>query len=114
MFNLTYNQIIQLVKFTNKKYTCHSSPKLIVKMYMSTNKKWFVCQLEPFEKSWIIITNQDFGFVAQMFVATNVIPFESIQFQTLENINPSSKIAERCWCHSTLDLYDEKWLAMGK
>jgi hypothetical protein len=36
-----------------------------------------------------------------MFATTNVIPFESIQFQTLKNINSSSKKVERC-------------LAMGK
>jgi hypothetical protein len=52
--------------------------------------------------------NQDFGFVAQIFAATNVIPSESIQFQTLKNINPSSKRVENYQRHSTLDLYDER------
>lgn len=50
-----------------------------------------------------------------MLVATNVIPFESIQFQTLKNTNPSSK---REWkdifVTQLLDLYKERWLAVGK
>ncbi len=35
--------------------------------------------------------NQDFEFVAQMFTTTNAIPYENIQFQTLENTNSYSK-----------------------
>ncbi len=44
--------------------------------------------------------NQDLGFVAQMLMATNAIPYESIQFQTLENTNSYSKKMERCFHHS--------------
>ncbi len=44
--------------------------------------------------------NQDFGFVAQMLMATNAIPYEGIQFQTLENTNSYSKKMERCFDHS--------------
>jgi len=39
MFNLTYNQIGYFSQVYRKNYTCHSSLKLVVKMYMSTNKK---------------------------------------------------------------------------
>ncbi len=35
--------------------------------------------------------SQDFGFVAQFFTSTNFIPFEIIQFQTLEITNPYNK-----------------------
>ncbi len=44
--------------------------------------------------------NQDFEFVAQMFMTTNAILYENIQFQTLENTNSYSKKMERYFCHS--------------
>ncbi len=49
MFNFT-NQISHLVKFTSKKYTCHSSPGPVAKMYMSTNKKKLVSQFGLLKK----------------------------------------------------------------
>jgi hypothetical protein len=44
--------------------------------------------------------NEDFRFVAQMLVATNVIPSENIQSQTLENTNSFNKRVKRCFYHS--------------
>jgi hypothetical protein len=44
--------------------------------------------------------SEDSKFVAQMLAATNVIPSESIQFQTLGSTNPSSKTVKRCFYHS--------------
>jgi hypothetical protein len=44
--------------------------------------------------------NQDSRFVAQMLMDINAIPYESIQFQTLENTNFYSKKMERCFRHS--------------
>jgi hypothetical protein len=59
--------------------------------------------------------SQDFGFVAQIFVATNVIPFEIIQFQTLEVTNPPSK---KEWKDASvtqlLDIYEKRWLVVGR
>jgi hypothetical protein len=50
-----------------------------------------------------------------MFVATNVIPFEIIQFQTLKVTNPSSKREWKdAFVTQLLDLYEKRWLAVGR
>ncbi len=59
--------------------------------------------------------SQDSKFVAQMLAATNVIPSESIQFQTLKSTNSSNKReCKNAYVTQLLNLYEKDGLAVEK